>query len=223
MSSYSLHLFCRLFSYRRERNEKMEIRTVSLCVSSVILIAGLITSSISWLYWRQHKKEPRLPLSHLWKTVLRHVVMATTSIGFGISLLVLSVLRNEKTCPILLLCFGRVLIIGQVGCGKDLASLVLTVLGRVHLGKLFFCAVQTYALGRVRCLQLFSWVDNLHCPGYCSRSSCSRYDQNRSSFIFVGVGRAFPPICMAALAAKKGLVQAVQPLTRIDHKRIWMP
>jgi hypothetical protein len=201
----------------------MEIRTVSLCVSSVILIAGFITSLISWLYWHQHKKEPRLPLSQLWKTVLRHVVMATTPIGFGISLLVSSVSRNEKTCVILLLCFGRVLIIGQVGCGKDLTSLVLTILGRVHLGKLFFCAVQTYALDRVGCLQLLSWVDYLPCPGYCSRSSCSRYDQNRSSFICVGVGGALPPICVAALVAKKGLVQAVQPLTRIDHERIWMP
>ena len=47
----------------KKRNERMEIRIVSLCVSSVILIAGFITSSISWLYWRQHKKEPRLPLS----------------------------------------------------------------------------------------------------------------------------------------------------------------
>jgi hypothetical protein len=147
----------------------MEIRTVSLCVSSVILIASFITSSISWLYWRQHKKEPRLPLSQLWTTVLRHVVIATTSIGFGISLLISSVLRNEKTCTILLRCFGRILIIGQVGCGKDLPSLVLIVLGRVHLGKLLFCAVQTYVLDRVGCLQLFSWVDYLPCPGYCSR------------------------------------------------------
>jgi hypothetical protein len=78
--------------------------------------------------------------------------MAITSIGFSILLLVLLVLRNKKTCAILLLCFGRVLIIGQVGSKKDLVSLVLTVLGWIHLGKLFFCAIQTYTLDRIRCL-----------------------------------------------------------------------
>lgn len=114
--------FASLFLYQMERSRKMEIHTVSISVSSVILIATLVTSLVSVSYWRQHKKEPKLPCSWPWKTVLRHVIIVTTSISFGISLLALSVLRNEKACVILLLCFGRILIIGQVGYRKDLAK-----------------------------------------------------------------------------------------------------
>jgi hypothetical protein len=151
---------------------------------------------------------------------LRHIIIAATLIRFSISLLISSASKDKKTCSILLLCFGRVLIIGQVGYKNGLAGLVLTVLGGVYLGELFSCTVQIYVLDFVGCLQLLSRVDHLPRPRDCSRSSCGRYDQNRSSFICVGVGKALLPIHVAALVAKKGLVQAVRPLTRIGHECI---
>jgi hypothetical protein len=40
-----------------------------------------------------------------------------------------------------------------------------------------------------------------------------------ASFVLeLAVGRALPPVCVATLAARKGLVQAVQPFTCPYHK-----
>ena len=93
------------------------MRIFSLVASSIILSIAIVADGLSWLYWYQLKDErrsPQSPQSRSWKFVLYQAIMTFTSLVLSVSLLIFSLSTNEKICEMLLLLFGRFLILRQV-------------------------------------------------------------------------------------------------------------
>lgn len=94
----------------------MHLHNFSLATSSVILVTVFLTSLPRWIQCYLHRKE------HSWKTSLYVLVVTATLIGLSISLLVCSHSMDEKGVKILLLFYGRGLIITQVSSDVKLVK-----------------------------------------------------------------------------------------------------
>lgn len=106
----------------------MHLRTFSIAISLVILVTMSLMSLPRWIQWYLRQKE----LS--WKISLHVLVVTATLIGLSISLLACSLsmdergvedekdIEDEKGVEILLLSYGRVLIITQVSSDVKLVK-----------------------------------------------------------------------------------------------------
>lgn len=89
------------------------LRALSIAASSATLALSLVLfACASYSKWHQHE---RVPSTFLWgKGFWNLIIHCVVTVGLGICLLVFSIKWNERWIEIILLLFGRFLLIRQV-------------------------------------------------------------------------------------------------------------
>jgi hypothetical protein len=87
----------------------------SIIASSVTLVTAITAVAFASHYELHHRKEMRkYHPSRFWPAILDLAVSLVTTVGFSIALLVCSISWSVKWIEIILVLFGRVLLIKQV-------------------------------------------------------------------------------------------------------------